>query len=130
MTRKQARDEAFILIFEKQFSDATTEEILELAKEVRDLDPDDYILKVFSGVVEKEDELCSLISNKAIGWKIDRISKISLAILKLAIYEILYFDGIPDSVSINEAVELCKKYATQDDASFVNGILAAIVKEQ
>ena len=58
MTRKQARDEAFILIFEKQFSDATTEEILELAKEVRDLDPDDYILKVFSGVVEKEDELC------------------------------------------------------------------------
>lgn len=129
MTRKQARDEAFILIFEKQFSDASTEEILELAKEVRDLEPDDYIMDVFGGVTEKNDELNDIISNKAIGWKIERISKISLAILKLAIYEILYIESIPESVSINEAVELCKKYATQEDASFVNGILASVVKK-
>ena len=129
MTRKQARDEAFILIFEKQFSDASVEEILDLAKEVRDLEPDDYITEVFGGVVEKTDELNDVISQKAIGWKLERISKISLAILKLAIYEILYIDSIPASVSINEAVELCKKYATQEDASFVNGILASVVKE-
>lgn len=129
MTRKQARDEAFILIFEKQFSDASTQEILELANEVRDLEPDDYIKTVFNGVVEKNEELNQIISEKAIGWKIDRISKISLAILKLAIYEISYIDDIPSSVSINEAVELCKKYATKEDASFVNGILASIVKE-
>jgi len=129
MTRKEARDEAFILIFEKQFSDASTEEVLELAREVRDLEPDDYILEVFGGVTQKNDELNDIISQKAIGWKIERISKISLAILKLAIYEILYIDSIPDSVSINEAVELCKKYATQDDASFVNGILASVVKK-
>lgn len=128
MTRKQARDEAFILIFEKQFSDATTSEILELAKEVRDLEPDDYIIEVFCGVVDRDEELTEIISNKAIGWKIERISKISQAIMKLAIFEILYMDSIPSSVSINEAVELCKKYATQDDASFVNGILASVVK--
>lgn len=129
MTRKQARDEAFILIFEKQFSDASADEILELAQEVRDLEQDDYIIKVFGGVVEKNDELNDIISNKAIGWKLERISKISQAILKLAIYEILYIDEIPQSVSINEAVELCKKYATKEDASFVNGILASVVKE-
>ena len=128
MTRKQARDEAFILIFEKQFSDSSAEEILELAKEVRDLEVDDYITDVFFGVVNKCDELNRIISEKAIGWKIDRISKTSLAILKLAIYEIKYMDSIPQSVSINEAVELCKKYATKEDASFVNGILASVVK--
>ena len=127
MTRKQARDEAFILIFEKQFSDASAQEILELANEVRDLEPDDYIHTVFCGVVERNEELNQIISEKAIGWKIDRISKISLAILKLAIYEISYIDDIPASVSINEAVELCKKYATKEDASFVNGILASVV---
>jgi len=128
VTRKQARDEAFILIFEKQFSDSSAEEILELAKEVRDLEVDDYITDVFFGVVNKCDELNQIISEKAIGWKIDRISKTSLAILKLAIYEIKYMDSIPQSVSINEAVELCKKYATKEDASFVNGILASVVK--
>lgn len=128
MTRKQAREEAFILIFEKQFSDSAAQEILELANEVRDLEADDYITDVFFGVVNKSDELNEIVSEKAIGWKIDRISKTSLAILKLAIYEIKYVESIPDSVSINEAVELCKKYATKEDASFVNGILSSVVK--
>ena len=128
MTRKQARDEAFILIFEKLFSDASADEILELAAEVRDITPDEYITEVFKGVCEKADELDAIISDKAIGWSINRISKTALAVLRLALYEIKYIDSIPDSVSVNEAVELCKKYATQDDASFVNGILASVLK--
>ncbi|MBR4072454.1 MAG: transcription antitermination factor NusB [Clostridia bacterium] len=128
MTRKEARDITFILIFEKLFSDSSPDEILQLASEVRDIEPDDYVTDVFKGVCEKEEELTSIISQKAIGWSISRISKTSLAVLKLAIYEIKYMDSIPNSVSINEAVELCKKYATQDDASFVNGILASVVK--
>ncbi len=128
MTRKEAREEAFILIFEKIFNDAEPAEILEIAAEVRDLVPDDYINQVFLGVYDKKEELDALIEEKAIGWKIGRISKTSLAILRLAIFEIKYIDSIPESVSINEAVELCKKYATKDDASFVNGILASVVK--
>lgn len=129
MTRVMAREEAFILIFEKIFNkEATTEEILELALEVRDLEADDYIKTVFSGVFENVDALDALISEKAVGWKISRISKTSLAILRLAIFEIKFMDDIPESVSINEAVELCKKYATKEDASFVNGILASVVK--
>ena len=129
MTRKQAREEAFILVFEKQFNEGSLENIMELAVEVRDITPDDYINKVFFGVYEHIDELDGIISSNAIGWKIGRISKTSLAILRLAVFEIKYMEDIPQSVSINEAVELCKKYATKEDASFVNGILASVVKQ-
>lgn len=130
MTRKQAREETFILIFEKAFNDVSTSEILEIAAEARDLVPDEYIEKVFIGVFDNIDEIDDLISQNAVGWKIERISKTALSILRLAIYEIKYFDEIPESVSINEAVELSKKYATSADASFVNGILSTIVKEK
>lgn len=129
MTRKQAREEAFILVFEKVFSGGSTEEILELAVEARDLEPNGYIKTVFSGVYDNIDEIDGIISENAIGWKINRISKTALCVLRLAIYEIKYMEDIPASVSINEAVELCKKYATKEDASFVNGILASVVKK-
>lgn len=130
MTRKMAREEAFILIFEKAFNDATVEEILEIAADVRDLEPDEYITTVFKGVFENLDEVDSLISENAVGWKKERISKTALSVLRLSIFEIKFMDDIPVAVSVNEAVELCKKYATKEDASFVNGILSSIIKKQ
>ncbi len=129
MTRKMAREEAFILIFEKVFSKESVENILEIANEARDLVADDYIKTVFSGVYNNVEELDGIISENAVGWKLDRISKTALCILRLAIYEIKYMEDIPLSVSINEAVEICKKYATEDDASFVNGILSSVAKK-
>ncbi len=128
MKRRQAREEAFILIFEKQFNTDSVSEILELASEVRDLKPDDYIKTVFTGVYDNVELIDGIISENAIGWKINRISKTSLCILRLAIFEMKFIDEIPVSVSINEAVELCKKYATKEDASFVNGILSTVEK--
>ena len=128
MTRKQAREEAFILVFEKEFNDNGVEDILETAAEVRDLVPDEYINTVFKGVYERLDELDSLISENSVGWSIGRISKTALCIMRLAIFEMKYINEIPVSVSINEAVELCKKYATENDASFVNGILSTVSK--
>lgn len=128
MTRKQAREEAFILVFEKEFNDNGIGDILEAAAEVRDLIPDDYINTVFKGVYEHLEELDSLISESSVGWNIKRISKTALCIMRLAIFEMKYLDDIPVSVSINEAVELCKKYATENDASFVNGILSTVAK--
>ena len=128
MTRRQAREEAFILIFEKVFNSDSVDEILELAAEVRELTPDDYIKIVFTGVYENIDELDEIISANSIGWNIKRISKTALCVLRLAIFEIKFMDSIPVAVSINEAVELCKKYATNDDASFVNGILSTVSK--
>lgn len=129
MTRKQAREEAFILVFEKEFNGNTTDEILEAAAEARDLEPDDYVKTVFCGVYDCLSELDGVISENSVGWSINRISKTALCILRLALYEINYMDDIPVSVSINEAVELAKKYATKDDASFVNGILSTVVKK-
>lgn len=128
MKRRQAREEAFILIFEKEFNTDSTTEILELASEVRDLKPDDYIKTVFTGVYDNLEMIDGIISQNAIGWKINRISKTSLCILRLAIFEMKFLDDIPASVSINEAVELCKKYATKEDSSFVNGILSTVEK--
>lgn len=129
MTRKQAREEAFILVFEKEFNGNTTGEILEAAAEARDLEPDDYVKTVFCGVYDCLSELDGVISENSVGWSINRISKTALCILRLALYEINYMDDIPVSVSINEAVELAKKYATKDDASFINGILSTVVKK-
>ncbi len=129
MTRRQAREEAFILIFEKQFNSLEVSEILEIAKEVRDLKPNGYIKSVFNGVYENLESIDLIISENAIGWKINRISKVSLCILRLAIFEMKYMEDIPTSVSINEAVELAKKYATKEDASFINGILSTVEKK-
>ena len=112
----------------KPFNSGEIGEILELAKETRNLEPDDYINTVFGGVYDNVEMLDTIISDNAIGWKINRISKVSLCILRLAIYEIKFMDDIPVSVSINEAVELAKKYATQEDANFINGILSTVVK--
>ncbi|MBE6810564.1 MAG: transcription antitermination factor NusB [Ruminococcaceae bacterium] len=128
MTRKQAREEAFILIFEKSLNDNALEEILSLAEEVRDIKADEYVKKVFFGVFDYLDDIDTIISKNSVGWSIKRITKTALALLRLAIYEICYYDEIPVSVSINEAVELAKKYATKEDASFINGILSTVAK--
>ena len=130
MTRRQAREEAFILIFEKQFNNSPVEEILELAVEVRDIKPDDYIKRTCFGVYDNLDKLDSIITKNAIGWNINRLSKTVLAVLRLSIFEILYCDDIDTAVSINEAVELLKKYATQSDAKYVNGILSSVEKSR
>ncbi len=130
MTRTNARNELFILIFEKQFSESTLDEILESAKESRDFseDKDGYIVSSFKGVYDNLLTIDDIISKNLIGWTIDRISKVSLAVLRLAIYEIKFIDDIPESVTIDEAVELCKKYSTVEDSAFVNGVLGSIVR--
>ena len=124
MTRRQAREEAFILVFEKQFNDSPLEDILDLAVEVRDIKPDDYIKDAFFGVYSNLEEIDRIISDCAVGWSIGRISKTALAVLRLSIYEMKYISEIPVAVSINEAVEILKKYATKEDAKYVNGILS------
>lgn len=128
MTRKQAREEAFILIFEKQINGESTEDILQLAKEVREIEPDEYTVNTFVGVFDNIEAIDSLISENLKGWSIKRLSKAVLAILRLAIYEMKYIDEIPVSVSINEAVELAKKYSGKEDSSFVNGLLGTLAK--
>lgn len=130
MTRTNARNELFILIFEKQFSESTLEDIILCAKESRDFseDKDGYIISSFNGVYDNLEAIDDVIAKHLKGWTIDRISKVSLAILRLAVYEILYLEDIPESVTIDEAVELCKKYSTVEDSAFVNGVLGSVVR--
>ena len=128
MTRKEAREQAFFLIFEKSFRDEEVNELIATAQEAREFGQDEYIESTVAGVFENIEDIDNIISNNISGWKINRLSKVTLALLRLAIFEIKYNDEIPVNVAINEAVELCKKFATPDDAAFINGVLGAVAK--
>lgn len=129
MTRAQEREQAFILIFERAFNmDVDADDIIGYAVEARLLDPSVFSVSLFKQTYEKLSEIDAVIEKYAIGWKIDRLSKVTLSVLRLAICEILFVDSIPQGVSANEAVELAKKYATADDAAFINGILGSFIR--
>lgn len=130
MTRKEAREQAFIIIFEKEFnSEYSLDEIVDAAKDADLFETDVFAKELADKTLECMDKLDEVISsNLKGGWRIGRISKVSLAILRLAICEMTYFSDIPVSVSINEAVELAKKYASEQDSRFINGLLATVGK--
>ncbi len=129
MTRHESRQEAFCLLFEKTFTDMDIDEIIQGATETRELSVNDFTLQLAKGTVEHLDEIDALIESKLKNWKLSRISKVSLSILRMAVYELKYLADVPASVAINEAVELAKQYASEDDYSFVNGVLGNVAKE-
>ena len=127
LNRKEARTLVYEILFEREFrngDDPTA--IFETAKNVRDIPDDEYINGVFFGVIEHESELDALIEKYANGWKIGRISKPALCAMRIAIYEMKYTPDIPFTVSINEAIELVKKYDDDKTKGFVNGVLNGI----
>ncbi len=131
MTRRQAREQAFILLFEKSFNpEATIDDLIELAKELRMLEDDDFAQMLVHTTCDNLEAIDERISENSRGWKINRIPKVTLAIIRLALAEILYCDDIPDGVTVNEAVELAKKYSTPEDASFINGLLGTVVRSK
>ena len=129
MSRIKARETCFKLIFEyeflKQKNQVTLDELL-LSKDIEG-DDAEYIVKIYEGIMQKDDELNEKIKSHLKNYTLERIFKIDLAILKLAIYEIDYLNEKP-SIVINEAVELSKKYSTDNSYKFINGLLATIVK--
>lgn len=138
MTRKEAREQAFILVFEKLFQkDCSMEEIIALGDELSVPGDAENTLAKANGFtkelalgVEKEGvHIDALIGKYAIGWKIGRIPKVTLSILKIALYEMSYCENVPVSVSINEAVDLAKKYSTKEDSAFINGILGSYSRD-
>ena len=88
-----------------------------------------YISSILEGVMKEAPSIDQYIVKNSKDWTIDRMSRIDLAIMRVAIFEILYREDIPASVSINEAVELAKKYSHEDAGSFINGILGSIYSE-
>ena len=130
MQRKQARENAFMLIFESVCKkDETAEEIFTKATELRGLEYDSYVTEVFFGAYENADVIDERMEKHLKGWKKERISPVSMAILRLGFYEMLYVADIPSKVTINEAIELAKKFDDEKSYSFVNGVLNAMAKE-
>ncbi len=134
MNRTAIREQTFKLIYsleiQKQENLEEAIELYEESNEITDEKAKEYISKTILGIQEKKEVIVKQIEeNLKAEWKIERISKIDLAILKLAIYELKYTE-IPFKVAINEAIELAKKYGEDSSKNFVNGILASIVKEK
>ena len=129
ISRYKMREQAVLLSFERLFSDSDIDEIADNIIDSRDEYYSDYAIETAKAIEENMEQVDELISaHLSSGWKLSRISKISLAILRVAVYEMKFVDNVPVSVAINEAVELAKKYSV-DDASFVNGVLGAVAKE-
>ncbi len=133
MKRSEVREILFKLLFRAEFNDI--EEMPEQVQsyfEVQTVidekliseEDREYIVARETAIVEKLPEIDMAISEKATGWTIDRMGKVDVAIIRLAVYEIMFDDSIPVGVSINEAVELAKKYGRDESGSFVNGVLA------
>lgn len=141
MTRANARELAVHLIYSREFTDEEPEQVvatrldreyynkLSEENEVYAERPSKaqmaYIDKVVAGVANREEDLNAVIQRFSIGWDVKRISRLTRAIMQLAIFEILYVEDVPTGVAISEAVRLAKKYDGDDTGSFVNGILGS-----
>lgn len=128
MNRSEMREQAFILLYEKEFfKDKPCEEIEEVfAENISELS--EYAKETFENVCERREELDEIISSYLSGWKIGRLPKVNASILRLAIYEIKYAESVPSGVAVNEAVELAKKYSGEDDYTFINGVLGSYLR--
>lgn len=134
MNRRYSREHGMKLLFGLDFSDESTEELIENYIENNQVDMEkidmEYLKDIIYGVTENKGEIDKAIEKNLSSWKIDRISKVDLAILRLCVYEILYKKDIPNKVSVNEAINLSKKYSGAKSPSFINGVLGKFFERE
>lgn len=134
MNRRSLREQVFKLLFRIEFilKDEMKEQC-RLFLEHEDIEMSeqdaDYIIGKCTAIYDRVEEIDGLINEKAKGWSTDRMGKVDLAIIRLAVYEMKYDDTIPEGVAINEAVELAKMYGQDESAGFINGVLAKFVEK-
>ena len=125
--RREARELVVGLLFETEFKDGEDiKAVYELSCENREIPEDEYVKRAYFGVCENKEQIDELIGKHARGWKTSRLSKLSRSVLRLSVYEMLFEESIPKSVSINEAVELTKKFDDPKAKAFVNGVLNSV----
>jgi len=133
MQRSSMRELAFKMLYGLEVQNENTEEQINLFIEENDIHDEkakEYLIDIATGIETNKDEINELITkNLSKNWSLNRISKINVSLIKIAIYEMLYKD-LPYKVAINEVVELAKKYADESSPVFINGILASVVKEK
>jgi len=131
MKRKETREEAvkiaYTMDINKEFDKKIPNEFVEHFN-LEDIDFE-YLNKTIGDMIDNIDVIDKYVTDNSKDWKIGRIAKVDLAILRIALTEILYNESIPDSVSINEAVEISKKYSNEDSHKFINGILGTVLRE-
>ena len=139
MSRTESREDAFKMIFEMRITGVRPEAVMAYLCETADENNEmwaqkevtrenlRYLQSVMYGVEEHLDDINGEIASKLKKWSIDRLSKVDLSILQLAVYEIEYMEDIPEKVSVNEAVNLAKKYGAESSAPFVNGVLGSVI---
>lgn len=130
MKRSEVREAVFFLTFEKLFSDETPDAIIDTAYEVDEFEMNEDVERFFKAVDSKSAEADEIISKYSEKRQFNRIPKVSVAVLRIAIYEMLFDDKIPDNVAISEAVNIAKKFAYEPDVQFINGLLGAFCRDR
>jgi len=126
MQRREAREFLLAALYRCEFVPATLEELFE------ETDPGEqrnYIETVYNGIRDRQHDIDHMLGEKTIGWKFERLAVLDRNILRLGVYELLYFDDVPPEVALDEAIELAKKFGTEQARKFINGILDRIWKE-
>lgn len=128
MGRKNAREGAMKVVYQMEMREEFSSEILDIYFNNNNYSESEseYISDFISKIFDKLDSIDEYISDNIHGWSIERLSKVDLSILRIAVYEILYREDIPLEVSINEAIEIAKKYSSDDSFKFINGVLGGI----
>ncbi len=130
MTRREIRDSAFKLLFEQLLRDDDIQELYEIAEEIDEICVNDEVKKLVDGTLAHKEELDQIISGYSKSRSISRISKLNLAILRLAMFESLYDENTPMNAAISEAIKLAGTYTYQEDTSFINGVLGAFSRDR
>lgn len=128
MSRKKSREFAFRLVFEKFFHEPDNDIFDNCEDFVLNDEDRNFVNELFDGINIHYDEIMSIIKENIEGYEIDRLYKVDLAILVLAIFELKFSNATPHKVVLNEAIELSKKYSTEKSFSFINGVLAKVLK--
>lgn len=130
MKRSEVREAVFFLTFEKLFSDETPDAIIDTAYEVDEFEMNEDVENFFKAVDSKAAEADEIITKYSEKRQFSRIPKVSVAVLRIAIYEMIFDDKIPDNVAISEAVNIAKKFAYEPDVQFINGLLGAFCRDR
>ena len=135
MSRRLAREAAMCLLYEREVGGAPGDQTLEEMKDVLQTEKimdkhGDYIEAVLQLYDEKKSLIDAVIERYCRSWKLDRLSRVDLSILRLAVMEIYFFEDIPEKVTVNEAVEMAKKYSTDKAPGFINGVLGSVLEER
>ncbi|EKL5980312.1 transcription antitermination factor NusB [Listeria monocytogenes] len=126
MKRREAREKALQALFQIELNEMSLDQAI---KNIMEDEQDDYMEKLVEGVMANKAEIDAIIEPNLDNWRIDRLSKVDLSLLRLSVYEIKYLDDVPNRVSLNESIEIAKIYSDEKSSKFINGVLANITPE-